>query len=555
MLTFSSRQDRLAVKYATSYFHLLVWAALSWTLAWPAAAAESHPFLADGASNEQWHAPATSDEAVFIGDAAKSEPKLTLKKASFGGGVLEIQIQSDAKRCVLNCGQSSLPVTLDTRDSQLLALDGDPIKPNLMLDGRELAPLRGRWIVLFLKENDGNITCTFEGASFVNLKFRAVAGAKTNALSPAAVIGAAREPVGSDTQENPAPIEGASAGPIITGPIITGPIITPSESNILPPTTGSTSSSPYFPTPITGPAASGPTPGEIGQYDKVLAPVNEWDIKLRVGGDLSSARFYRGIGQENQGLVLSLFADASIVFYEDNSSGIFDFASVDFGISTHHYSGPSGGKRANSNEKLVEIDGYGGITVGFMDRWALSAYPRQRVAIGKATPAFDGDVHSFDLILRYDDASEAFDWKLSPYFVMSFEYEGQSDLISKSDNRNSLSVYFEAGVRPQFELFRWNNRPVHLTVPVTMGLSIRDYYQDPFTKDDDLFGFLEVGLELSGTLLQKGMSGTSRTLDIRWMAGLYFLYLGDNAAAISERNGTSGDALNVVGKIGISINY
>jgi len=139
--------------------------------------------------------------------------------------------------------------------------------------------------------------------------------------------------------------------------------------------------------------------------------------------------------------------------------------------------------------------------------------------------------------------------------VMSFEYEGQSDLISKSDNRNSLSVYFEAGVRPQFELFRWNNRPVHLTVPLTMGLSLHDYYQDPATKDDDLFGFLELGLELSGTLVQKGMSGTSRSLDIRWMAGLYFLYLGDNAAAISERNGTSGEAFNMMGKIGISINY
>lgn len=536
------------MKFAPSYFHLLVWVALSWVIAWPAAAAESHPFLADGASNEQWHAPATSDEAVFIGDATKAEPKLSLKKASFGGSVLEIQIQSDAKRCVLSCGQTTLPVTLETRDSQLLVLDGDPVKPNLMLDGRELAPLRGRWIVLFLKENEANITCAFEGASFVNLKFRAVAGAKPQAPSPAAVIGAAREPVGSDTPENPAPVQGSSAGPIVTGLIIP-----PSESNVLP--TTSTSSSPYFPTPITGPAASGPTPGEIGQYDKVLEPVDEWDIKLRVGGDMSHARFYRGIGQENQGLVLSLFADASIVFFEDRGSGIFDFASVDFGISTHQYSGPNGGNRVNSNEKLVEIDGYGGFTVGFMDRWALSAYPRQRVAIGKATPAFDGDVHSFDLILRYDDASEAFDWKLSPYFTMSFEYEGQSDLISKSGDRNSLSIYVETGVRPQFELFRWNNRPVHLTVPLTMGLSLHDYYQDPATKDDDLFGFLELGLELSGTLVQKGMSGTSRSLDIRWMAGLYFLYLGDNAAAISERNGTSGEAFNMMGKIGISINY
>ena len=88
-----------------------------------------------------------------------------------------------------------------------------------------------------------------------------------------------------------------------------------------------------------------------------------------------------------------------------------------------------------------------------------------------------------------------------------------------------------------------NLQNVALSMPITLGLGIDDYYET--ATDDDDFGFLDIGIVGSMPLSVPDSYG-SWTLS----AGVHFLMLGDNTEAAN-----GGDEDEVIATIGISMGY
>jgi hypothetical protein len=87
-------------------------------------------------------------------------------------------------------------------------------------------------------------------------------------------------------------------------------------------------------------------------------------------------------------------------------------------------------------------------------------------------------------------------------------------------------------------------RPCPVTVPVTLGFGLDDYYVASDGDDDD-FGFLQVGLT-AGVPLPVDERFGAWTLN----AGVHALFLGDAAEEVNED-----DDFEVIGTVGVSIGF
>ena len=90
----------------------------------------------------------------------------------------------------------------------------------------------------------------------------------------------------------------------------------------------------------------------------------------------------------------------------------------------------------------------------------------------------------------------------------------------KSDAGNRLvgdfdnGVLLELGIHPRFEVLRLAGRPITVSFPVSIGLSLGDYFESP-DSDDDEFGFLRSGMQVSLPLIVTRSDGDRRfTVDL-----------------------------------------
>ena len=156
--------------------------------------------------------------------------------------------------------------------------------------------------------------------------------------------------------------------------------------------------------------------------------------------------------------------------------------------------------------------------------------------------------------LAYDDHDPAFDFQLSPYILIILEVEGETDAGNRTRQGDfGLGRMIELGIRPEFELFHFANRPVTLAVPMRIGLSIDDYFEDP-QGNDDVFGFVDVGFEASYPVFVARSDG-DRRFAVNVLCGLDLLFLGNNAQHISRFNGTGGESVELIGKLAFTMDY
>jgi hypothetical protein len=86
---------------------------------------------------------------------------------------------------------------------------------------------------------------------------------------------------------------------------------------------------------------------------------------------------------------------------------------------------------------------------------------------------------------------------------------------------------------------------VGVSVPLTLGLSLSDYYEFG-TGNDDMFGYFDAGVAVNVGLglIPEDFGSLSLTL-----AG-HFLFLGDNLETANN-----GDSFKAIGTIGVSLSY
>jgi hypothetical protein len=139
------------------------------------------------------------------------------------------------------------------------------------------------------------------------------------------------------------------------------------------------------------------------------------------------------------------------------------------------------------------------------------------------------------LSLAVDDSTLLGRFTLSPYVRMAIELDGQAD------GGTGEGIYFELGVEPGLSL---EGTPVSLSFPVTLGLSLSDYYEGT-PGNDDVFGYIDLGLVASVPLRVPESYGAWEV-----SGGIHLLSLGDALTSFND-----GDGFQPVGTFGFNIGY
>lgn len=262
--------------------------------------------------------------------------------------------------------------------------------------------------------------------------------------------------------------------------------------------------------------------------------VNSGKLSLELGADVVSEYWFRGIGQQNEGFILQPYATVTATLSDDDAK-----------VSTDLYAGTWNSFHRNDGDSdWFESDFFVGLAFGFSNGVGVDvSYINLYNPDGSQSFA-----EEIDLTVSYDDAAWAEEaglpFAFSPYAMLAFEFSGGSDAGT------SEGIYLELGVEPSFDLIHSETYPVTLSVPLTLGLSVDDYYENA-GGDSDTFGYFDAGLVLSTPLAfipaDYGQWSAS--------AGVHLLVLGDTAQDISAAFGTGDDEVNTYATFGISMSY
>lgn len=259
-------------------------------------------------------------------------------------------------------------------------------------------------------------------------------------------------------------------------------------------------------------------------------PVNSGKVAFSTGFDITTEYWFRGLGQENEGLIIQPWIDMTFELF--SSDDLTLTGSVGTWNSVHD---------ATPGDAWFESDFYAGVGA---EMGAISVGASYVILYNPA----GGDIFAEEVDITLDIDATAFDLPayLSPSITFAFETDGGSD------NGNNKGTYLEIAFEPTFEdILGSGNAPVTLAVPLTLGLGLEDYYEDGMG-NDDTFGFFDVGLVLSTPL-----DGLIPADYGAWTAsiGVHAIFLGDSAENISGAFGTGQDDSSVYATFGLSMEY
>jgi hypothetical protein len=256
-------------------------------------------------------------------------------------------------------------------------------------------------------------------------------------------------------------------------------------------------------------------------------------VTLTAGFDFTSAYLFRGILQEDSGVIVPPFADVGVSVYQGD--GALKSVTLNGGIWNSLHSGPSGSATANRSA-WYEADYYGAATFT-VGKWKPGALFTSYTSPNDVFAT----VHEIAGVLAYDDSGSAF--PLNPKATIAFELAGQADGGGGLESGGNKGTYLELGVRPVVTVADAPRYPLTLAIPARVGLSLKDYYEGP--SGSNRFGFFDVGAIASVPLAF--MNGGAA-----WEVhgGLNLLLLGDNLKLLNK-----GDRVQPVGVIGISVVY
>ena len=158
-------------------------------------------------------------------------------------------------------------------------------------------------------------------------------------------------------------------------------------------------------------------------------------VTTAVGFDFASAYMFRGIFQEDKGVIVPPFVDVGIAVYQ--GTGTLSSVTVNGGWWNSLHSGPSGNE--GRDNPWYEADYYASVTFT-MGKWKPGALFTSYTSPNDAFKT----VNELAAVLAYDDSASAF--PLSPKVVLAFELSGQAD------GGTDQGTYLELGVRPVVKL-------------------------------------------------------------------------------------------------------
>lgn len=277
--------------------------------------------------------------------------------------------------------------------------------------------------------------------------------------------------------------------------------------------------------PLDEPPADGPDP------TPAASPVGS-AISVQLNLDFTNAYFYRGIRQQDKGLIVQPAARLTARLVDDADLTLDGF------IGTWNSFGPNGGTQTGGLiEDWYESDLYAGFTLTHGKVSLATSY----TFLTSPSDAFQ-EVEELGFTLSLDDSEWLEEWAFKPYATLAIETGSNGSDGPDLDN----GTYLELGVAPGFS-FDVATTPVTLTFPASVGLSLADYYQDAGS-EDDTFGFAQVGAKASIPLGEPSGGGRFGAWTLN--AGVSVLFLGDHTKAFNN-----GDDTEVIGSIGLQWNF
>ncbi|HEX6810461.1 MAG TPA: hypothetical protein VF384_02455 [Planctomycetota bacterium] len=283
--------------------------------------------------------------------------------------------------------------------------------------------------------------------------------------------------------------------------------------------------------PLLAPLAFAQAPPAVAASPKVVSG----EMGLR----FTSQYFFRGIVQENQGIIAQPWLELGYDLYEGKDT--VKNLDLTFGLWNSLHDGPTG-SGGSGQSMWYESDFYIG----------LSADVGERLTLGMTYTSYYGangvrpNVQELAFSAVYNDEKgkliSSVESGLQPSVVLAFELDGQAD----GGTAGNLGTYLQLGVEPSWNIGKIGKTDVTLAVPVTMGFSLKDYYEN--AGDDEFFGFFDVGAVASCALPWMPSRLGPWTADL----GLHWLVLGDTN---QERFGTGGDSSELIISLGASTTF
>jgi hypothetical protein len=261
---------------------------------------------------------------------------------------------------------------------------------------------------------------------------------------------------------------------------------------------------------------------------------NPGAISVTAGLDVPTLYFFRGIRQEtDQKLTLWPYGDLGIALY--SGDGNLKTVGVNVGVWNSLHTGSSGSD-GPSDALHYEEDFYTTLALGFGGG----------VGVNTTFTAYTSPNFMFTTVKEISfKVTKAH--MLAPYGILGFEIGG--DESGQADGGHtfggSKGTYLELGIGPSWPIGEVGT----LTVPVKLGLSVKDYYElidENGDVTDEKFGFFDIGGLVTFPL--KGIPASFGAWNFH--AGIDVFLLGDTTKAANF-----GDKGEVVGLFGIGLSY
>jgi hypothetical protein len=264
---------------------------------------------------------------------------------------------------------------------------------------------------------------------------------------------------------------------------------------------------------------------------------NTGKISLSGGIDYTTDYYFRGIVQETKDLVLQPYGGLTFKLYE-GKTGLTGL-NLTVGTWNSLHWGPTGldGAVASDPKVWYESDFYA----------TLAAQLFQDLTFGVTYTAYMSPNGFFRTVeevafgLSLNDSKWLGPFALNPSVLLAVETNGQADAGADK------GVYLQLGVAPGFALLSDTKTPISVSVPLTLGLSLSDYYERiGVGGSDDTFGYFSGGITAGVPLAFIPADFGSWQLK----GGAQFLALGDNLKTVNRN-----DNFEVISTVGIALNY
>jgi hypothetical protein len=246
---------------------------------------------------------------------------------------------------------------------------------------------------------------------------------------------------------------------------------------------------------------------------------NPGAITLSGSMDASNAYLFRGIPQDDTGLILWPAADLGVAFR--SGGGTVRSVTVNVGMWNSLHTGITGAD-GPTGKLWYESDFWTSVGVGFAGG----------VNVAATYTAYTSPNGAFPSVKELSLKASAGVRGTNPYALVAFELEGQADGGAVEGR------YLELGAAPSLGL-----AGITVAVPVKVGLSLDGYYEG--LRGDERFGFFSVGGNVTVPL------SSERSRFGRWSVhgGADYVRLGDSNAL------RLGDNTKVIISAGIGLSY